>query len=52
MPHPAVHAWALQVEFETDDGGTVETVWHTLHSGALRLVRLIDYAGAQTTNTN
>ena len=52
LPHPTVYAWALQVQFETYDGGTLETVWHTLHSGTSQLVRLIDYSDRQTTITN
>ena len=52
IAHPAVYAWALQVQFETYDGGTLETVWHNLHEGTSQLVRLIDYTGSQSTTTN
>ena len=52
LPHPAVYEWELQVQFETSDGGDVETVWHPLHKGTSQLRRLIDYADWQRTNTN
>ena len=44
-----VYAWQLQVRFETDDGGTTQDSWETLHSGTSYLVRLIDYADWQST---
>jgi len=44
-----VYAWQLQVRFETDDGGTTQETWVTLHSGTSYLVRLIDYADWQST---
>ena len=49
LAHPAVYAWALQMKFETTDGGTLETSWETLHSGVSYLGRFVDYADYRIT---
>ncbi|MDE0234783.1 MAG: hypothetical protein OXM62_07225 [bacterium] len=51
LAHPAVWEWALMVEFETSGGGTLETKWETVASGVSYIVRLIDYADHQWTDT-